>query len=73
MQFAKAVLLEVSFLNIYKDAPLAAEVIAFMEANNFVVYDICTLMRRPFDKALFQSDFLFLRKDFHLRSSNRWG
>jgi FkbM family methyltransferase len=72
LQSAKAVLLEVSFLPIYKGAPLAAEVISFMEKNNFVVYDICSLMRRPYDKALFQSDFLFLQKDFHLRSSTRW-
>ena len=72
LQSAKAVLLEVSFLNIYKGAPLVAEVIAFMEKNNFVVYDICSLMRRPYDNALFQSDFLFLQKDFNLRSSTRW-
>jgi len=72
LQSAKAVLLELSFLNIYKGAPLAAEVIAFMEKNNFVVYDICSLMRRPYDKALFQSDFLFLHKDFYLRASTRW-
>lgn len=72
LKSAKAVLLEVSFLNIYKDAPLAAEVVTFMEKNNFVVYDICSLMRRPYDKALFQSDFLFLQKNFSLRSSSRW-
>ncbi|WP_316824785.1 FkbM family methyltransferase [Pedobacter miscanthi] len=72
LQFTKAVLLEVSFLNIYKGAPLAAEIIAFMEKNNFVIYDICSLMRRPYDKALFQSDFLFLQKDFYLRTSTRW-
>nr|WP_315425011.1 FkbM family methyltransferase [uncultured Pedobacter sp.] len=72
LQSAKAVLLEVSFLNIYKGAPLAYEVIAFMEKNSFVVYDICSLMRRSYDRALFQSDFLFLQKDFNLRSSTRW-
>ncbi|QNN43019.1 FkbM family methyltransferase [Pedobacter roseus] len=72
LQSAKAVLLEVSFLNIYKGAPLASEVIAFMKKNSFVVYDICSLMRRPYDRALFQSDFLFLQKDFNLRSSTRW-
>ncbi|SDG42259.1 methyltransferase, FkbM family [Pedobacter terrae] len=72
LQSANAVLLEVSFLHIYNGAPLAAEVIAFMEKNNFLIYDICSLMRRPYDKALFQSDLLFLQKDFHLRSSTRW-
>jgi len=68
----KAVLLEVSFLNIYKNSPLAAEVISFMQDNIFIVYDIYTLMRRPFDNPLFHLDFLFVREDFYLRSSTRW-
>lgn len=69
---AQAVLLEVSLLNVYNDAPLVDQVIAFMSKNGFALYDICTLMPRPYDKALFQSDFLFLTKDHILRSSTRW-
>lgn len=69
---AQCVLLEVSLLGIYKEAPLVAEVIAYMKQNGFVLYDICSLMRRPYDKALFQSDFMFLKEDHHLRSSTRW-
>lgn len=69
---AEAVLLEVSLLNIYNDAPLVAQIIDFMSKNEYVLYDICTLMRRPYDKALFQSDFLFLKKNHELRSSTRW-
>lgn len=69
---AQCVLLEVSLLGIYKDAPLVAEVIAYMKDNGFVLYDICSIMRRPFDKALFQSDFMFLREDHQIRSSTKW-
>lgn len=69
---AQCVLLEVSLLGIYKEAPLVAEVIDYMKQNGFVLYDICSLMRRPYDKALFQSDFIFLKEEHPLRSSTRW-
>ncbi|MGF1924653.1 MAG: FkbM family methyltransferase [Bacteroidia bacterium] len=72
LQAAQFVLLEISLLGIYKNAPLVDEVISFMKANNFMLYDICSIMRRPYDKALFQSDFLFIKADHPLRSSTRW-
>jgi FkbM family methyltransferase len=69
---AEVVLLEVSFLDIYNNAPLAHDVLSFMKSNGFVLYDICSLMRRPYDKALFQSDFLFVKEDSKWRSSKKW-
>ncbi len=69
VQFA---LIEVSFLNIYKDAPLAHEIVQFMYQNGFVIYDIASLMRRPFDNALNQSDFLFIKEKSLIRASTRW-
>ena len=72
LQFAEAVLLEVSLLDIYKDCPLVAEVIAFMANRDFILYDICSLMRRPLDKALYQCDFLFVKKDSALRNNKKW-
>ena len=69
---AKVVLLEVSFLDIYIDAPLVADVLNYMNERGFVVYDICTLMRRPYDNALYQADMLFVKKDFFLREVKRW-
>ena len=72
LKSAKVVLMEVSMLGIYKGAPLIDEVISFMKVNGFVLYDICSIMRRPYDQALFQSDFLFLKEDHLLRSSTRW-
>lgn len=69
---AQAVLMEVSLLGIYKGAPLVDEAINFMKANGFVLYDICSLIRRPLDHALYQSDFLFIKQNHQLRTSTRW-
>ncbi len=69
---AEFVLLEVSFLDIYVNCPLVADTINFMKERGFVVYDICSLMRRPLDKALFQSDFLFVKENSAFRSDKRW-
>lgn len=69
---AAFVLLEVSFLDIYLNCPLAADVISYMNARGFVIYDICTLMKRPLDKALYQADVLFARADSVFREDKRW-
>jgi FkbM family methyltransferase len=70
---AEFVLLEVSFLDIYVNCPLAIDVINFMKQHGFVIYDICSLMRRPLDRALFQSDFLFVKENSTFRNDKRWG
>lgn len=72
MQHAQFILLEVSLIDIYKGCPMVAEVMAFMQAKGFVLYDIYSLMRRPFDKALYQSDFLFVKESSPFRADKRW-
>jgi FkbM family methyltransferase len=72
LSHAEFILLEVSFLDIYVNCPLVADTIDFMKNRGFVVYDICTLMHRPLDKALFQSDFLFIREGSQFRRNKRW-
>ena len=69
---AEFVLLEVSFLDIYKNSPLVADVMTYMQQQGFVLYDICTLMKRPLDGALYQSDFLFSKEKSRFRSDKRW-
>ena len=59
----EAVLLEVSFIPINKGAPLIHEVIAFMQERGFRIYDICSLIRRPLDKALWQADLIFVDQE----------
>jgi FkbM family methyltransferase len=69
---AEFVLLEVSFLDIYKNGPLANDVLDFMYDKGFLVYDICTLMKRPLDGALYQADFLFVKEHSPFRMNKRW-
>jgi FkbM family methyltransferase len=64
---ALAVLMEVSFLQYNKGAPLFAEVIRFMDEHGFVVYDIGSLVRWQGDDSLLQADLLFVRKDSPFR------
>lgn len=72
MSHAEVILMEVSFIDIYQHAPLAHEVIHFMHVNGFILYDICTLMRRPLDQALFQADMLFVKKHSSLVQHKKW-
>jgi FkbM family methyltransferase len=72
LENAEFVLLEVSFLDIYVNCPLVTETISFMKQHGFVVYDVCTLLRRPLDNALFQSDFLFIKESSGFRNNKRW-
>lgn len=66
LQAAEIVLLEASFIQYNKGAPLFDEVIAFMKADGFVVFDILDCFRAKQD-ILFQGDILFVRKDSPLR------
>ncbi|NEU06773.1 FkbM family methyltransferase [Flavihumibacter sp. R14] len=69
---AKAVLLEVSLIDIYQEVPLVADVIEFMRNRNFVLFDICSFIYRPLDQVLYQSDFLFVKKELFLRENKNW-
>ena len=65
-------LLEVSFLDLGFKTPLAIEIINFMEQKHFQMYDITQFMRRPYDKALYQIDLIFVNKDSSIISNNNW-
>lgn len=69
---AQFILCEVSLIEINKGAPLIAEVIAFMNAKGFAVYDICSFIRRPLDRALWQTDILFVNKTNPLAQNKHW-
>lgn len=72
MKKAEVVLMEVSLIDINQGAPLIDEVIAFMKHSNFRCYDICSMVRRPLDKALWQTDILFVKEGSALISSKNW-
>jgi FkbM family methyltransferase len=64
-------LLEVSLLSLGNEPPLI-QVMNYMNDQGFQLYDISQFMRRPFDKALYQSDFLFIKKNSIFISQKRW-
>jgi FkbM family methyltransferase len=68
----EVVLMEVSLLPYNKGAPLMPEVAAFMDARGFTPYDFCGQLRRVSDRALFQIDVIFVRKESALRLHRRY-
>lgn len=65
-------IVETSFLPFFQGGTLAAELIAMMEAAEFVVYDIVGLAHRPLDGALAQADLVFVPRDSPLRRDHRY-
>lgn len=63
---------EVNHIEIYRGAPLAAEVISWLAERGYALHDICNFMPRPSDGALWQSDMIFIRDSSQLRSSKDW-
>lgn len=68
----QVILAEVNFLDIYKGSPLLAEMITWLDARNFVAYDISGFWRRPLDQALFQADFIFVQREHFIRADKRY-
>jgi FkbM family methyltransferase len=68
----EAVMMEVNLIAIYEGAPLVHDVVAYMTAHGFRVYDVCTFFRRPYDNALWQMDMIFVRATSPLLASTRW-
>lgn len=72
MKNCQVCLLEVTFLDLYSGDPLILEVLNFMDNKGFQAYDISQLMRRPFDKALYQADVFFVKKNSILVKDKIW-
>ncbi len=72
LETTQLLLLEVSYRRIYKDQPLAHELIAFAGDRGFRIYDICTYAGRPYDGELTQSDLLFAPEGSPLFANEAW-
>jgi FkbM family methyltransferase len=68
----EVVVMEVSLIDINVEAPLIYEVLGFMTRHHFSMYDICSFMRRPLDRALWQIDSVFVRDTSRLVASKMW-
>lgn len=69
---AEVVILEVALIPYNEGAPLFAEVVAFMAAAGFVAYDFCGQSRRETDRALFQTDVVFVKPGSALRARKKF-
>jgi len=69
---AEVVLMEVSLLDIHQGVPLIREVLNFMGERSFQAYDICSFTRRPLDRALWQTDIIFVKNDSQLLSNKKY-
>ena len=65
---AEVVILETTLMTGGNPAwPLASEIIEFMCAKGYAIYDITSFLRRPSDGALWQADFVFAKAKGRLR------
>lgn len=67
-----AVLTEVNLLDIHQDVPLLDQLVAWLSARDWVVYDVAGLTRRPLDQALWQADLVFVPRASPWRADKRW-
>jgi FkbM family methyltransferase len=67
------IMAEVTIMDLGNNEPLLLEFLNFLDKYGFRVYDIAQFMRRPYDKALHQADFIFVNKDSDLIKEKSWG
>jgi FkbM family methyltransferase len=68
----EVIIAELNHIDIHDNVKLAEEVIGLLYAHGFVIYDIVEIHRRPFDNAIWQTDFMFVKKDSFLRRNKQW-
>ncbi|HAI85283.1 MAG TPA: hypothetical protein DCL43_16620 [Chitinophagaceae bacterium] len=72
--YTEAYILEVALFP-FSDVPgmpILSDVMNFMLARDYVIYDFAGFFRRPLDGALGQCDICFVKKNGFLRKSNKW-
>ena len=65
-------ILEVSLFQFMPNQPIAREVISFMSARGYELYDIPGRCRRPYDGALGQLDVAFVKANGSFRKVTNW-
>jgi hypothetical protein len=72
LDLCELLLIEVSFRRLYDASPLAHDVVGFLGARGFRVYDICSFVQRPADNELAQCDIVFVREGSKLFAYEGW-
>jgi len=68
----EALLMEVSIVELYQNNPVLHHVTSFMAERGFRAYDICSLLRRPLDRALCQIDIIFVKETSRYFQQKAW-
>ncbi len=68
----EVVILEVSLFQFFIECPQFFDVMNYMNARGFCVYDVFGEKYRPFDGALGQLDLIFVKKNGQFRKSHFW-
>ena len=67
----EVVYMEVATIEYNKGAPLFADVVAYMRAQDMLLFDIGSIWSRETDKVMFQVDLVFVKKDSALRAQKK--
>ncbi len=62
LESTAALILEVSYRKLYDESALAHEIISYVGARGFRIYDVCSYLQRPADRELVQSDIVFVHE-----------
>lgn len=65
-------IIETSLYRFRDNMPVSREIIEFMNACGYEIYDITEYLRRPYDSALGQIDVAFAKASGFLRKSSKW-
>jgi FkbM family methyltransferase len=68
----EVIILEASLFEFMPNQPILGDIIEFLSAKSYVIYDLLGFSNRPYDKALGQVDICFVKKDSFLRENRRW-
>lgn len=68
----RMILAEVNLLNIHDGIPLLADIVTWLGKRGWVAYDICALIRRSLNNAIWQADFIFAPESSFLRKDKCW-
>jgi FkbM family methyltransferase len=68
----ECILLETSLFEFFDGAPLAVEVVEYMNRIGYSIYDVWALQYRPHDDALIMIDFAFVKTSGRFRALHRF-
>jgi hypothetical protein len=66
------IIVETSVIATVANGPEIVDIIAYLQQQGFVPYDMLGSSRRPLDNALAQIDLMFVKSDSDFRADRRW-